>query len=113
MSGKREKRRQRATEAADAKRRRVERERRDRASKVRERGPEKAQARAEETAHRVEMRGLEVNTRVAIIRTEHGWYDGRVTGKVVGNDGSGYTVLGDDGETYECRHKRDVRKILY
>lgn len=45
---------------------------------------------------------------VSIIRTEHGWYDGRVGGRVKPGSG-GFAVEGDDGMEYEIQHLRDIR----
>lgn len=53
----------------------------------------------------------ENNTRVSIIRTEHGWHDGMICGKIIGPYGDGYVVLGDDGIKYDIPRHRDVRKI--
>jgi hypothetical protein len=56
-----------------------------------------------------------VNDRVAIKRHRHGWLDGAVSGKVTAVHPTptgrvGYTVTGDDGNEYECRNTRDLRK---
>lgn len=46
--------------------------------------------------------------RVSVIRTEHGWYDGSVSGTVKPGSG-GHVVQGDDGMEYEIQHLRDIR----
>lgn len=46
--------------------------------------------------------------RVSIIRTEHGWFDGRLSGTVKAGSG-GYVIEGDDGHEHEIRHLRDIR----
>ena len=45
--------------------------------------------------------------RVSIIRTEHGWFDGRLGGRVKPGSG-GYVVEGDDGHDHDIRHLRDI-----
>lgn len=46
--------------------------------------------------------------RVSVIRTEHGWFDGSLSGTVKPGSG-GYVVLGDDGYEHEIEHLRDIR----
>lgn len=48
------------------------------------------------------------NERVSVIRHEHGWVDGRVSGTVKPGSG-GYVVEGDDGMEYDIKHLRDIR----
>lgn len=43
-------------------------------------------------------------TRVSVIRTRHGWYDGSVEGVLSDSNGS---VLTDEGDTLVCEHPRD------
>ena len=45
---------------------------------------------------------------MSVIRAEHGWHDGAVQGVLVDDHG---TVRSDDGEMYECRHRRDYHVL--
>lgn len=45
--------------------------------------------------------------RVSVKRTEHGWYDGRLQGRVKAGSG-GHVVVDDDGVEHEIRHLRDI-----
>jgi hypothetical protein len=54
---------------------------------------------------------LEIGAKVCLERCEHGWYNGSLTGKVVGFDGTGYTVLlspEDGGHEVYVNHRRDM-----
>lgn len=46
-------------------------------------------------------------TYVSVIRHEHGWEDGRISGYLI--DDSGTVQIDSEGEPYtgECRHRRD------
>ena len=48
------------------------------------------------------------NERVSIIRSEHGWHDGSISGTVKPGSG-GHVVVDDDGHDIEIRHLRDIR----
>ena len=64
--------------------------------------------RLRKVVHRVAAdRVFKDGERVAIIRTEHGWLDGRLGGTVKPGSG-GYVIEGDDGENHEIRHLRDI-----
>lgn len=45
--------------------------------------------------------------RVSIIRSEHGWYDGRLAGTVKPGSG-GHVVVDEDGTEHQIRHLRDI-----
>ena len=45
--------------------------------------------------------------RVSVKRTEHGWHDGRLQGRVKAGSG-GRIVIDDDGGENEIRHLRDI-----
>ncbi len=53
-------------------------------------------------------------TRVAIIRHDHGWFDGRVHGVLIDNDGMVRADSDDpdwaDAE-FHCEHRRDYRVL--
>ncbi len=50
------------------------------------------------------------NQPVSVIRTEHGWHDGHLQGRVKPGSG-GHVVVDDDGCEHEIRHVRDIRAI--
>ena len=47
-------------------------------------------------------------TYVAVIREEHGWHDGRISGYLIDDDGT-VEIDSEDGEPYtvQCAHRRD------
>lgn len=52
--------------------------------------------------------GYRVGHRVRVVRTDHGWYDGRVGGVVRSLSDHSCVVAGDDGVEYEIEHPRDI-----
>lgn len=52
-----------------------------------------------------------INDEVAIIRFEHGWLDGRVTGRIISISNYHCVVSGNDGGKYDIDCVRDIRKI--
>lgn len=57
-----------------------------------------------------------VGDRVAVIRDEHGWHDGRVIGTIIDVHHMNtariqYVVKGDDGIEYYPRRTGDIRRI--
>ncbi len=50
-----------------------------------------------------------VGDKVSIIRSDHGWYDGRIGGTIVAGGEGGYVVEDDDGGTHDVRKTRDMR----
>lgn len=50
------------------------------------------------------------NQPVSVIRTEHGWYDGHLQGRVKPGSG-GHVVVDDEGGEHDIRHVRDIRAI--
>lgn len=61
------------------------------------------------------MKEFKLLDKVAVIRTRHGWFDGRLTGVVVKLMHGVMTVRADDNSAYPGEHEvekcRDVRKI--
>lgn len=51
---------------------------------------------------------FKLRQRVAVIRHEHGWEDGRVAGVIVGLTPEAARILGDDGAHYNVYHCRDI-----
>lgn len=51
---------------------------------------------------------FKLRQRVAVIRHEHGWEDGRVAGVIVGITPAAARILGDDGAHYNVYHCRDI-----
>lgn len=56
---------------------------------------------------------FEVGMRVSIIRAEHGWHDGQVSGVITHMTGHTAVVRSDEGVEYDIRHPRDIHLDIH
>lgn len=54
---------------------------------------------------------FKLGDRVGVVRTEHGWYDGGLEGRITVLTAGSAEVTDDDGMTYEINHPRDIFKL--
>ena len=50
-----------------------------------------------------------IGDRVSILRTRHGWFDGKLEGRVVGVSTMSAVVEDEDGNRHEINHPRDLK----
>lgn len=50
--------------------------------------------------------------KVAVIRTEHGWHDGSLIGRISWIVSDACAVTDDDGFVHQINHPRDIQKVV-
>ena len=71
--------------------------------------PDRRKAKEAEPGRRKFTDSFRMRQRVSIIRTEHGWFDGRLEGVIVYLSDYGCQVRDDEGGVHDIPKPRDIR----